>query len=97
MKKQEPIDYGNVPIKKLPPGKAFGADDLHRWSMNRAVGASGSGERRTKSATLKCRHCKQTTNIIVSVHEHKNKTGGYACRHCGKRGLMLLKFRTIDP
>lgn len=30
-----------VEVKVLPPGKAFGADDLKNWSYRRARGRSG--------------------------------------------------------
>jgi hypothetical protein len=42
MKEQAP-DITGLPITKLPPGKAFGADDLTRWSHKRASGGAGGG------------------------------------------------------
>lgn len=34
-----------VEIKKLPPGKAQGADDLHYWAKRRLGGKCGVGEK----------------------------------------------------
>jgi hypothetical protein len=42
MKEQVP-DYSGHAITKLPPGKAFGADALTRWSHKRASGGAGAG------------------------------------------------------
>jgi hypothetical protein len=36
-------DYSGVPIKRLPPGRAIGADDITRWSHKRASRGAGSG------------------------------------------------------
>lgn len=86
------IDYGSVPITKLPPGEAYGARDLQRWSLNRAVGASGSGSSRTKAVSLNCPSCKGVTTIMVSIYQKHNKIGRQ-CRHCGKRGIKILKSK----
>lgn len=42
MAKDQVPDYSGFPIKKLPPGEAFGARDLQNWSSNAAVGRAGS-------------------------------------------------------
>jgi hypothetical protein len=86
MKNREPIDYGNVEIKKLPPGKAFGADDLRQWSHNRAVGASGVSENKTKSVLMRCKACGGESTVIASRYDRRNRRGHH-CHHCGKRGV----------
>lgn len=90
MKKQNTVDYGNVPITKLPPGRAYGADDLQRWSMNRAVGASGTSSNKTIGAVMRCRNCGNTTEIIISRYDKRDRKGA-TCRHCGKKGLKLVE------
>jgi hypothetical protein len=49
-------------IKKLPPGKAEGADDLQGWGRRRAAGRSGvKGEKRKP---LRCTRCNATEKEI---------------------------------
>jgi hypothetical protein len=40
-------DYSGHEIKRCPPGKAFGADDLTRWSRKRVSGGAGGGAKPT--------------------------------------------------
>lgn len=68
MTDEKKIDYGNVPITKLPPGKAYGADDLQRWAMNRASGHYGTGDNRSKAVILECPKCGAKKNTIVALH-----------------------------
>jgi hypothetical protein len=42
MTKEQAPDCTGLPITKLPPGEAFGARDLQRWSQNAAAGRAGS-------------------------------------------------------
>jgi len=34
-------ETSNIKVTKLPPGKAYGADDLRNWASRRAAGRSG--------------------------------------------------------
>lgn len=96
MKKQNTVDYGNVPITKLPPGRAYGAGDLQQWSMNRAVGASGVAANKTVGAVMLCPKCKKITEIIISQYDRRDRKG-QTCRHCGKKGLKLIKRKRTAP
>jgi len=87
------IDYGNVPITKLPPGKAFGADDLTNWALRRAAGKSGDDTSyRQRAAIMHCDRCNETFNILVSVRPRK-KPYPYSqrCRKCD-RGMRFIGF-----
>jgi len=85
------IDYGNVPITKLPPGKALGADDLTTWALRRAGGRSGDAPRyRERSAVMHCDRCNETFNILVSVRPRK-KPDIQRCRKCD-RGMRFIGF-----
>jgi hypothetical protein len=41
--KEKAPDLTGHAITRLPPGKAFGADALTRWSHKRASGGAGAG------------------------------------------------------
>lgn len=96
MKKSEPVDISGIKITKLPPGKAFGADDLTKWSHNRAVGASGSGSPATKMVLLFCSKCEAETTIMVSKYQTKGRTRGLRCRNCGKSGGTRIRASRVD-
>lgn len=81
--------FQGVKITKLPPGKAYGSDDLRAWSSNRAVGASGVKPNRTRSVTLLCR-CGFRNQVIVSRYDTRAKVA-QRCRRCGKAGLKRVK------
>ena len=68
-------------ITKLPPGKAYGADDLRKWSDNRATGRSGVAPDRTRNVVYECRACKKTTPAIVSRYMQKKEARKLRCRH----------------
>ena len=85
------IDYGNVPITKLPPGKAHGADDLTNWALRRAAGKSGDAPSyRERAAIMHCDRCNETFNILVSVRPRK-KPDIQRCRKCD-RGMRFIGF-----
>ena len=85
------IDYGNVPITKLPPGKALGADDLANWAVRRAGGRSGDAPSyRERAAIMHCDRCNETFNILVSVRPRK-KPDIQRCRKCD-RGMRFIGF-----
>jgi len=77
------IDYGNVPITKLPPGKAYGADDLQRWAQRRNTGSFGTGIDKAKSVLLKCKACGKTRDMLTQIYV-KARSLHPVCE-CGKR------------
>lgn len=83
-------DYSHIQIKKLPPGRAFGAGDLTKWAHNRAVGASGMGSSKTKGVVVRCVGCQAETQVMVSVF-HKGRKHPLHCRTCGKHGAIIVK------
>lgn len=94
--KNTPIDYGNIPIKKLPPGKAFGADDLTRWSHRRATGRWGTGTAQTRALTVECRTCGGISEIIgIRVPQGRERRGKFDCRHCGKPAARIVKAKRL--
>ena len=85
------IDYENVPITKLPPGKALGADDLTNWALRRSAGRSGDAPSyRERAAIMHCDRCNETFNILVSVRPRK-KPDIQRCRKCD-RGMRFIGF-----
>jgi hypothetical protein len=44
-----------VEVKKLPPGVALGAGDLHRWSKQRLLGRSGVPKTKSERKLAKAR------------------------------------------
>lgn len=91
--KSSPIDFDAFPITKLPPGEAYGARDLTRWSHNRAVGSSGAGSTNTKPAIRKCHNCGFECQVIVSRYAKRNDAKRFPCRNCGKRRLSQKSGR----
>ena len=83
--------YGGVPIKKLPPGKALGADDLTNWSVRRVGGSSGLAPRDDRAAIFRCRKCDVVVDVLVSV-KHDAKRTGQKCRVC-KTEMRFIKFK----
>jgi hypothetical protein len=51
----EAIARSNVPVQKLPPGQAEGADDLRRWSSRRLAGKFGVTRR--PLVRVRCSEC----------------------------------------
>lgn len=95
-RKIEPVDYGDFPITKLPPGKAFGADDLTRWSHRRALGRSGMGTEQTRALKLECKHCGATFETIGARRATaKRVRGNFDCRTCGKKGARIVRSQRI--
>lgn len=92
MNKKQPFDYGDFPIKKLPPGAAYGADDLTRWSLNRSLGRWGSGSPETKALKLKCKKCGGISEVIGTKRGTK-VSGLHSCRHCESKSVKVLKPR----
>lgn len=89
MTDEKKIDYGNVPITKLPPGKAFGADDLTKWSLNRTAGHYGTGDNRAKSVVLKCEGCGRETSHIIAVYAKAKRLRKEHCE-CGAKMQPIL-------
>ena len=85
-------EMAGVEIQRLPPGAAIGARDLHRWSMNRAVGRSGTGSARVKAATYECLSCGHRNQVIVSAASRQKRIKSY-CRECGSPYLRRVKAR----
>ena len=83
MTDEKRIDYGDVPITKLPPGKAYGADDLQRWAHRRTAGQAGTGIDKAKSVILQCKACGKTRNMLAQIYV-KARSLHPACE-CGKR------------
>jgi len=80
------VDYGNVPIKKLPDGKAFGADDLARWSLRRTMGYSGDGGVTAAPVSVKCQSCGEVSQILAKkVPKGKKYRQTFECRSCGEK------------
>lgn len=91
--KNEKIDYGDIPITKLPPGEAYGARDLTKWAHNRAMGRSGVPERLVRSADIHCNKCDGRSTAMV---EGWKKSGGpLSCRQCGSKNTRVLKIRKM--
>lgn len=96
MKERPIIDYGNVPIKKLPPGKAFGADDLTRWSLRRSLGRSGTGTEQTRALKLECKACGATFETIGAKRATAQRVrGNFACRSCGKKAAKIVRSKRL--
>lgn len=95
-RKNEPIDYGNVEITKLPPGKAFGADDLTRWAHRRSLGRSGIGTEQTRAVKLKCKFCGNISEVIGAKRATaKRVRGNFQCRGCGEMGATIVRSKRI--
>ena len=82
-------EYEGVPIKKLPPGKAYGADDLTRWSQRRLVGRAGTGSTETKATVVVCGKCKTERNILIPAYLTLKRVRKFARCECG--GTMRAK------
>ncbi len=94
MSKSEPINYGNIPIKKLPPGEALGARDLQQWSHNRTLGRSGTGTDQTRAVTLVCSKCDGVTPAIEKNWTRQNGRK-FVCRHCGNKTARVIRSKRI--
>lgn len=96
-KNTPPIDYGNIPIKKLPPGEAFGARDLTTWAVRRADGKSGTGGAETVVAKMRCKCGWEGSVLAARRQNHSRVKGDLTCRDCGGRAKVvtvgLLKVR----
>ena len=79
-----------VKITKLPPGKAFGADDLTKWSHNRSFGRFGTGSNHVKEVIHKCKKCGFEAQVIAARY---GKTKGFICRKCGQAGQPIVKHQ----
>lgn len=87
MKKNESIDISGIKITKLPPGKAFGADDLSRWSARRAGGRFGTGSAETMGLKVFCVRCDKQSDVIGPK---RAKVGGrHRCPHCGINAKII--------
>lgn len=95
MKVRSPIDYGNVPITKLPPGKALGADDLTKWAHRRAIGSSGTGTAETQALTLECKGCGAVTEIMAVKRITKKRRGTFVCYQCGDKKAHVVKIKDL--
>lgn len=93
-KNAPPIDYGNIPIKRLPPGAAFGADDLTRWALNRAQGRTGSGPADYRAVKIKCGKCGHVREALAgrSVERGDRKK----CINCGSTKAKVVKSKKRD-
>jgi hypothetical protein len=95
MKEKVP-DYGDFPVKRLPPGEAFGASDLTRWAHRRAMGSSGTGSAQVRGLTVACESCGAESEIIGrQVQLNRARRGIYDCRHCGEHDARIVKARRI--
>jgi hypothetical protein len=81
MAKETVPDYSGIEIKKLPPGRAYGASDLAKWAHNRAVGRSGVDDAKSVDKRWFCKHCK--TANIVCINPNALSLPDRACRGCG--------------
>lgn len=90
-------DYGNFPVKRLPPGEAYGARDLTRWAHRRAVGSSGTGSAQSRALTVECKSCGAESEIIAPEVQNKKKAkqGIFLCRHCGERDTRIIKIKRM--
>lgn len=95
-RKNEPFDYGDAPITKLPPGKAFGADDLTRWAHRRTLGRSGTGTEQVRAVKLKCKFCGNVSEVIGAKRATANRIrGNFECRGCGEKGAKIVRSKRI--
>jgi ribosomal protein L40E len=85
--------WDGIPITKLPPGKAYGADDLTKWAHNRARGLSGAGLNATKSVNAQCRKCGAAASIIVNRYTTRQQLQGEKCRQCGADNMQFGRKR----
>ena len=94
MAKETVPDYSGIEIKKLPPGRALGADDLSKWAHSRAVGRTGSADAKSIDKRWFCKHCKATS--IVCIIATTRFLPARACRHCGawNTKINLRKMRS---
>jgi hypothetical protein len=89
-------EYGDFPIKRLPPGEAFGARDLTRWAHRRAVGSTGTGSAQARALTVECKSCGAESQIIGSqARPRRARRGIFDCRHCGERDARIVKAKRI--
>lgn len=90
-------DYGDFPIKKLPPGEAFGAHDLTRWALRRSLGRSGTGSAQSRALTVECKSCGAESQIIALEVQNKKKAkrGIFPCRHCGERDARIVRIERM--
>jgi hypothetical protein len=91
MKDRTPIDYGNVPITKLPPGRALGADDMTNWSHRRSGGRSGVAKLEQKAAIIRCDKCETTADVLVEVHAEWK--AARVKRQCCGINMRFVKFK----
>lgn len=93
MKEKMTAEYGDFPITKLPPGKAYGAGDLGKWSSRRLAGRSGAGSPKTAALTLKCRSCGKASHVFGPV---KSKVGSVRpCPHCRQRSAVTKRVKEL--
>lgn len=95
-RKNEPFDYGDVPITKLPAGKAIGADDLARWAHRRTLGRSGTGKEQVRAVKLKCKFCGNISEVLGVRRGMANRVrGDFECRGCGEKGVKIIRSKRI--
>lgn len=95
-KKSPQIDYGKVEIKKLPAGKAFGADDLTRWALRRTDGRSGMGADDTVMVKLTCKKCFNKFTVFGRRKKNQAPRGDFACRKCGSKNTEVGKVKVAS-
>ena len=87
------IDYSKAKFTKLPPGKAFGADDLSNWSKRRAMGRAGAGgSGASKGMKVSCLRCGFVNQVIQDRYARGHNLK--ACRQCGA-GRRFLKIGNV--
>ena len=95
MAEKTKVDYGNVQITKLPPGKAYGADDLTNWAARRVGGQYGTGIDKAKSVLLVCPKCEATRNLLRQVYT-KARDMDVKCACGGKMRVKLFRAEGIQ-
>jgi len=83
--------YEGIPITKLPPGKALGADDLTNWAHRRSKGQFGDRYGEVKAAIMKCQKCDVLADVLI--HQPKEwRKHREVCRTCGEP-MKFIKFK----
>jgi hypothetical protein len=80
----EAIARSNVPVRRLPDGKAEGADDLRAWSSRRLAGKFGVT--RKPLVRVRCSECGWSAEMDLLPSHVVLK-----CRRCGGRSIKRGK------
>jgi hypothetical protein len=78
---------GRVPVRKLPPGKAEGAGELHSWASNRRAGRFGV--RRRALTTIHCKACGYDVEMDIDPRHVVLK-----CWKCGSRKIRIERNKS---